>query len=92
MYVAAVVDIISKRNLSIDAYHTNQPNKSLLVLHKQLICFSSCLKQTKISNRAERFSFKGGSGVAMYLVKCVSRQFKTELILATDNGFKLLVI
>ena len=35
--VVSVVDIISRRGLSIDVCHTNQPNKSKLALYKLLI-------------------------------------------------------
>ena len=39
IYMAAIVSIASRRGLSIDACHTNQPNKSKLQLYKLLIHF-----------------------------------------------------
>ena len=44
-YMAAVVDIISRHGLRIDARHTNQPYKNKLELYKPLIHIYSRLKQ-----------------------------------------------
>ena len=40
-YAEAIVSIISKRGLSIDACHENQPNKCKLALYKLSIHFKS---------------------------------------------------
>ena len=61
--MAAIVDIFSRRGLRIGARRRNQPNKSKLVLYKPLLCLYSHLKQPYISNKAKRFSYKGGRGV-----------------------------
>ena len=42
-YMAAVVSIISRHGLSIDAYHRNQLDNSKLVLYKRSFCLNSCL-------------------------------------------------
>ena len=44
-YMAAVVNIVSRRDLSIDAHHTNQPSRSKPALYKLLIDIYSHLKQ-----------------------------------------------
>ena len=62
-YVPAVVSIVSRHGLSIDACHENQPNKHKLALYKLLIHFNSNLKQLYISSKMECFSYKGGFGV-----------------------------
>ena len=61
--MAAIVGIVSRRGLSIEAYRRNQPNKSKLVLYKPLLRSYSHLKQPYISNKMKRFSYKGGCGV-----------------------------
>ena len=61
--MAAIVDIFSRRGLRIGARCRNQPNKSKLVLYKPLLRLYSHLKQPYISNKAKRFSYKGGRGV-----------------------------
>ena len=61
--MAAIVGIISRRGLRIEARHRNQPNKSKLALYKPLIRLCSHLKQLSISNKTKRFSYKGGCGV-----------------------------
>ena len=71
--MAAIVDIFSRRGLRFGARHRNQPNKSKLVLYKPLPRLYSHLNQPYISNKAKRFSYKGGRGVH------VSRRFKEEL-------------
>ena len=42
-YMAAIVSIISKWGLKIEACHRNQPNKSMLALHKPWIHFNNHL-------------------------------------------------
>ena len=44
-YVAAVVSIISRRGLSTDAHHKNQPNKCKLALYKLSIHFNDRARQ-----------------------------------------------
>ena len=61
--MAAIVDIVSRRGLRIEARRRNQPNKSKLALHKPLLRLYSHLKQPYISNKTERFSYKGVRGV-----------------------------
>ena len=58
--MAAIVGIVSRRGLRIEAHHRNQPNKSKLALYKPLIRLYSHLKQLPISNKMKRFSYKGG--------------------------------
>ena len=60
--MVAVVGIVSKRGLRIEAHHKNQPNKSKLALYKPLLCLYSHLKQPYISNKTKPFSYKGGCG------------------------------
>ena len=54
--MAAVVSIISKHDLTIEANHWNQPNKSKLVLCKPQIHFNSHLKQLYIITPVTRQS------------------------------------
>ena len=61
--MAAIVGIVSRHGLRIEARHRNQANKSKLALYKPLICLYSHLKQRYISNKTKRFSYKGGCGV-----------------------------
>ena len=61
--MAAIVRIVSRRVLRIEARHKNQANKSKLMLYKPLRCLYSHLKQPYISNRTKRFSYKGGHGM-----------------------------
>ena len=61
--MAAIVGIVSRRGLRIEARHKNQPNKSKLVLYKPLLRLYSHLKQPYVSNKMKRFSCKGGWGV-----------------------------
>ena len=61
--MAAIVDIVSRCGFRIEAHHRNQPNKSKLALYKPLLCLYSHLNQPYISNKTERFSYKGGHGV-----------------------------
>ena len=61
--MANIVGIISRRGIRIEVHRRNQPNKSKLALHKALLHFYNHLKQLYISNKTERFSYKGGYGV-----------------------------
>ena len=61
--MVAVVGIVSRRGLRIEARRSNQTNKSLLALYKPLHRLYNHLKQLYISNDTKRFSYKGGSGV-----------------------------
>ena len=62
--MAAVVGIVNVRGLSIHTRHGNNPNKSKLVLYKPLIHCNSHLHvvQLYLSNKMERFSYKGRRG------------------------------
>ena len=61
--MAAIVSIISKCGLTIEAPRRNQPNKSKLALYKLLLPFYCHLKQLYITNKMERFSYKVGCSV-----------------------------
>ena len=61
--MAAIVGIVSRGGLRIEARRRNQANKSKLALYKPLLCLYSHLKQPYISNRTKRFSYKGGHGM-----------------------------
>ena len=61
--MAAIVDIVSRYGLRIEARRRNQTNKSKQALYKPLLRLYSHLKQPYISNKTERFSYKGGHGV-----------------------------
>ena len=58
--MAAIVGIVSRRGLRIEARCRNQLNKSKLALYKPLLCLYSHLKQPLISNKTKRFSYKDG--------------------------------
>ena len=60
--MAAIVGIVSRRGLRIEARHRNQPNKSKLALYKPLLRLYSHLKQPPMSNKTKHFSYKGGCG------------------------------
>ena len=59
----AIVGIVSRRGLRIEARRRNQSNKSKLALYKPLLRLYSHLKQPYISNKTKRLSYKGGCGV-----------------------------
>ena len=64
--MVAIVVIVSKRGINIDAHHGNQPNKSKLVLFKALIHINSHLNPSLheyIHKNKEHFSYKNGCGV-----------------------------
>ena len=61
--MAAIIGIVSRHGFRNEAHHRNQPNKSKLALYKPLCHFYSHLKQLYMSNKIERFSYKGGCGV-----------------------------
>ena len=79
--MAAIVSIVSRRGLRIEARCRNQPNKSKLALYKPLLRLYSHLKQPPISNKTKRFSYKGGCGVCVGVH--VSRHLKEERAWAT---------
>ena len=58
--MAAIVGIVGRHGLIIEAHHRNQPNKSKTALYKPLPHFYS---QVYISNKMEHFSYKGGCGI-----------------------------
>ena len=61
--MAAIVGIVSRHGLRIEARRINQTNKSKLALYKPLLRLYSHLKQPPISNKTKHFSYKGGCGV-----------------------------
>ena len=85
----AIVSIVSRRSLRIEAHRRNQPNKSKLALYKPLLRLYSHLKQPYIINKTKRFSYKGGCGVH----GCTHIEaFKKSWLGLHINGFGLLVI
>ena len=63
-FVAAVVNIVSRRDLSIEVHHGNLPNKHKLALYKPSIHFNSSLKWLLyICNKKEHLSYKGGCSI-----------------------------
>ena len=44
-YMAAIVGTVSSRDLSIDAHHRNQHNRSELVMYSPLLHFNSSLER-----------------------------------------------
>ena len=58
--MAATVGIVSRRGLTIEAYHRNQPRYSKLALCK---LFNNCLKQLHMRNNAEHSNHTGRYGV-----------------------------
>ena len=61
--MAAIVGIVSRHGLRIEARCRNQPNKSKLALYNPLLHLYSHLKQSPISNKRKHFSYKDGCGV-----------------------------
>ena len=61
--MAALVSIISRHGLEIEAHCRNQPYKSKLALYKLLLLVLQLLEQVYKSNKMEKFSYKGGCGV-----------------------------
>ena len=61
--MAAIVGIVSRRGLRIEAPRRHKANKSKLALYKPLLCLYSHLKQPYISNRMKCYSYKGGRGM-----------------------------
>ena len=77
-YVAAIVGIISRCVISIDALCENQPNKHKLTLFKLLIHLNSSLKCLYNSNKTEWFSYKRGCG--MTCIKAFKRRASFDYI------------
>ena len=63
VYMAAIVNVVSRCGLTIEVCCRDQPNNSKLVLCKPWIHFYNHLIQLYLSNKMEHFSFKGGCGV-----------------------------
>ena len=85
--MAAIVDIVSRRGLRIEAHHRNQPNNSKLALYKSLLRLYSHLKQPYISNKTKRFSYKGGCGARG---RTRIEAFKKELAWATYKRLRVI--
>ena len=87
--MAAIVGIVSRRGLKIEARRRIQTNKSKLALYKPLLRLYSNLKQPPISNKTKRFSYKGGCGVRG---RSRIEAFERRAGLGYIDGFRLLVI
>ena len=89
--MAAIVGIISRHGLNIEAHHRKQPNISKLSLYKPLLHFYNHLKQLYLSNKIKHFSYKGVCGIRGWTH---IKTFKTRAGLGYRyvNGFGLLVI
>ena len=77
--MAAIVDINSKCDHTIEVCGRNQPTKNKLGLYRPFFHFNSHLKLLYVSNKTECFSYKGESGIR------ILRHLKEELALATDK-------
>ena len=80
--MAAIVGIISRRGLTIEACRRNKPNKNKLGLY-QFLHINSCLKQLYISNKMEHFGYKGGYNVTR--IKVFKRRAGLGYILIISN-------
>ena len=80
----AIVIIISRHSLVIEAHCRNQPSKSKLALHKPLLHFYSHLKQLHVHKVTRQSTSVIKVGVAC-VGGCVLRQLKEELAWATDK-------
>ena len=85
--MAAIVGIVSRRGLRIEACRRNQANKSKLALYKPLLCLYSHLKQPSISNRMKHFSYKGGRGMCG---STLIETFKEEMAWATYKRLRVI--
>ena len=79
--MAAVVGMISRCGLSIDARHRIQHNQSKVVLYN-FYC-NNHLKQLCISNKTECFCYK--MGVACMSIVCALWCLKEKLTLVADE-------
>ena len=71
-YVAAIVNNISKRGLTIEVRHKNQPNKRILALYKPLLYIYSNLKQLYISKRQSTSGIKMGvTYMGIHILRCL---------------------
>ena len=61
--MAAIIGIVSRHGISIDACCEILSNKTKLALYNPPIHLNSHLKWLYISNKAENFSYKGRCGV-----------------------------
>ena len=61
--MACVIVIGSGHHLRIEVCHSNQPNKSKLLLYSHYFHFNIPLKQLYTSCKMEHFSYKGEYGV-----------------------------
>ena len=79
--VPTVLNNFSMSDLSIDAYQHK------LVLYKLSILFNSHLTCLYVSNKMEHFSYKGGCGEHM----CILRHLKKNWFGLHINGFRYLL-
>ena len=61
--MAAIVGIVSRCSLRNGVRYRNHVNKSKLALYKPLLHFYSHSIQLYMSNKTDRFSYKGACGV-----------------------------
>ena len=86
MFTEAVVNIISRRYLSIDAHCETQPNNHILALHNLSFHFNSSLKRLHISSKMKHLNYKGEYG--MTCIKALKRRANFGYI----SGLGLLAI
>ena len=85
--MAVIVGIVSRRGLRNKSHRRNKCNKRKLALYKPLLQCKSYLKQLYMSNKTERFSYKGGYGcVGVH----IPRRLKEELAWATDKWLQVI--
>ena len=84
-YMTAIVTIISRCGLTIEACHSNQSNKSKLALYKPLLHCNRHLKQLYIKvTRWYTSVIKVG---VVYMGVHILRHLKEELVWAIDEWF-----
>ena len=67
--MAAVVGIVSRHSISIDACCEILSNKTKLTLYKPPLYLHSHLKWLHVSNKTENFSYKGSCGMCIETFK-----------------------
>ena len=86
-YVAVVIDIVSRRDISIDMCCGNQPNISNPTLYKPLLHCNNHLKQLQLSNKVSASVIKVGViDVDMH----ISSHLKEELAWSIDKRLRVI--
>ena len=89
-YVVALVSIISRHGLTIEAHCWNQCNKNKLSLCKPWIHFNGHVKQLYKSNKTERFSYKGGCGICGHTcIKIFKRWLGLQITLKLSSFYNI---